>query len=130
MPTYEYACTNAECGNRFDLVQSFSDPAATECPVCGQPVRKVYGAVGVVFKGSGFYRNDSRDSKRSVDAGSSNGSSSGTESAASSSSSSSESNSGKSESSSGKSESTKTESAPKADKPAATSKPAPASTSA
>ncbi len=62
MPTYEYACTNADCGNRFDLVQSFSDPAATECPVCGQRVRKVYGAVGVVFKGSGFYRNDSRDS--------------------------------------------------------------------
>jgi putative FmdB family regulatory protein len=64
MPTYEYACTNADCGNRFDLVQSFSDPAATECPVCGQAVRKVYGAVGVVFKGSGFYRNDSRDGAR------------------------------------------------------------------
>ncbi len=64
MPTYEYACTNADCGNRFDLVQSFSDPAATECPVCGRAVRKVYGAVGVVFKGSGFYRNDSRDGAR------------------------------------------------------------------
>ena len=60
MPTYQYACTNPECANRFELVQSFTDPSATECPVCGSPVRKVYGSVGVVFKGSGFYRNDSR----------------------------------------------------------------------
>src|ERR1700710_2841844 len=66
MPTYQYACTNPECGNRFELVQSFTDPAASECPVCGQPVRKVYGSVGVVFKGSGFYRNDSRDAKTSA----------------------------------------------------------------
>jgi putative FmdB family regulatory protein len=60
MPTYQYACTNPECGNRFELVQSFTDAAAAECPVCGQPVRKVYGSVGVVFKGAGFYRTDSR----------------------------------------------------------------------
>jgi putative FmdB family regulatory protein len=60
MPTYQYACMNAECGNRFELVQSFSDPAASECPACGRPVRKVFGSVGVVFKGSGFYRTDSR----------------------------------------------------------------------
>lgn len=60
MPTYQYACTDRDCGNQFDLVQSFSDPAATTCPVCGQPVRKVFGSVGVVFKGSGFYRTDSR----------------------------------------------------------------------
>src|SRR4051812_34610162 len=60
MPTYQYACTNAECGNRFELVQSFTDPAATECPTCAASVRKVYGSVGVVFKGSGFYRTDSR----------------------------------------------------------------------
>ncbi len=60
MPTYQYACTNADCGNRFELVQSFTDPAASECPVCDEPVRKVYGSVGVVFKGSGFYRTDSR----------------------------------------------------------------------
>jgi putative FmdB family regulatory protein len=60
MPTYQYACTNAECANRFELVQSFTDPAASECPVCGSAVRKVYSAVGVVFKGSGFYRTDSR----------------------------------------------------------------------
>jgi putative FmdB family regulatory protein len=62
MPTYQYACTNPECGNRFDLVQSFTDPSASDCPVCGAPVRKVFSAVGVVFKGSGFYRNDSRAS--------------------------------------------------------------------
>jgi putative FmdB family regulatory protein len=60
MPTYQYACTNPECGNQFELVQSFTDPAARTCPVCGQPVRKRYGSVGVVFKGSGFYRTDSR----------------------------------------------------------------------
>ena len=60
MPTYQYACTDADCGNRFELVQSFTDPAASECPVCAGPVRKVYGSVGVVFKGSGFYRTDSR----------------------------------------------------------------------
>jgi putative FmdB family regulatory protein len=72
MPTYQYACMNADCGNQFDLVQSFTDPAASECPVCGEPVRKVYGSVGVVFKGSGFYRTDSRaDDKSSVKADSS-----------------------------------------------------------
>jgi putative FmdB family regulatory protein len=63
MPTYQYACTNTSCGNRFELVQAFTDPSVTECPVCGQPVRKVYGSVGVVFKGSGFYRTDSRAEK-------------------------------------------------------------------
>src|SRR3954447_16698525 len=60
MPTYQYACTDADCGNRFELVQSFTDPAASECPVCASPVRKVYGSVGVVVKGSGFYRTGSR----------------------------------------------------------------------
>jgi putative FmdB family regulatory protein len=60
MPTYQYACTSAQCANEFELVQSFTDPAASECPVCGGPVRKVFSAVGVVFKGSGFYRTDSR----------------------------------------------------------------------
>ena len=54
----------AECGNRFELVQSFTDPSVTECPVCNGAVRKVYGSVGVVFKGSGFYRNDSRSGER------------------------------------------------------------------
>ena len=66
MPTYQYACTNPDCGNRFELVQSFTDPAASECPVCGQLVRKVYGSVGVVFKGSGFYRTDSRAASKAT----------------------------------------------------------------
>jgi len=61
MPTYQYACTDAECGHRFELVQSFTDPSASECPACGHSVRKVYGSIGVVFKGSGFYRTDSRN---------------------------------------------------------------------
>ncbi|MGI8761180.1 MAG: FmdB family zinc ribbon protein [Jatrophihabitantaceae bacterium] len=60
MPTYQYACTSGECGQRFELVQSFTDQNASECPACAGPVRKVFSAVGVVFKGSGFYRNDSR----------------------------------------------------------------------
>ena len=58
MPTYAYAC--AQCGHRFDAVQSFSDAALTECPVCGGALRKQYGSVGVTFNGSGFYRTDSR----------------------------------------------------------------------
>ncbi|MEP6853718.1 MAG: FmdB family zinc ribbon protein, partial [bacterium] len=61
MPTYVYACTNPDCGHRFETVQAFTDAALTECPVCGQRLRKVFGSVGVVFKGSGFYRNDSRE---------------------------------------------------------------------
>jgi putative FmdB family regulatory protein len=69
VPTYQYVCTNAEDKHEFEVVQSFSDPSVTECPQCGSPVRKVYGSVGVVFKGSGFYRTDSR-------AGASSGSSS------------------------------------------------------
>jgi putative FmdB family regulatory protein len=72
VPTYQYVCTNAEDKHEFEVVQSFSDPSVTECPQCGSPVRKVYGSVGVVFKGSGFYRTDSR-----AGASSSNGSSDG-----------------------------------------------------
>jgi putative FmdB family regulatory protein len=60
MPTYQYVCTSADCGERFELVQSFTDPAASECPICGGKPRKVFSPVGVVFKGSGFYRTDSR----------------------------------------------------------------------
>ncbi|WP_395310142.1 FmdB family zinc ribbon protein [Mycobacterium sp. AMU20-3851] len=63
MPTYSYACT--ECDNRFDEVQAFSDDALTTCPKCSGRLRKLFGSVGVVFKGSGFYRNDSRDSSSS-----------------------------------------------------------------
>ncbi len=58
MPTYQYACT--ECGHAFEQFQSFSDDALTVCPACEGRLRKVFNAVGVVFKGSGFYRNDSR----------------------------------------------------------------------
>lgn len=58
MPTYQYACT--ACDHRFEAVQSFSDAALTECPECGGRLRKLFGSVGVVFKGSGFYRTDSR----------------------------------------------------------------------
>ena len=64
MPTYQYACT--ECGHAFEQFQSFSDDALTECPECGARLRKLFNAVGVVFKGSGFYRNDSRDSSKSA----------------------------------------------------------------
>jgi putative FmdB family regulatory protein len=70
LPTYQYACT--ECGEQFEAVQSFSDPALTECPNCGGKLRKVFNSVGIVFKGSGFYRNDSRPSE--VNADKSNGS--------------------------------------------------------
>ena len=90
MPTYEYACTNPEGKHEFEVVQSFSDAPVTECPVCGFPVRKVYGSVGVVFKGSGFYRTDSRTSATASDGASSSSSSSpSTESSSSSSTSSS-----------------------------------------
>ncbi|MDP5184587.1 zinc ribbon domain-containing protein [Blastococcus sp. BMG 814] len=81
MPTYQYACTNAEGKHEFEVVQSFTDAPVTECPECGAAVRKVYGSVGVVFKGSGFYRTDSRSNgKASETASSSDGSSSGTSS--------------------------------------------------
>ena len=60
MPTYQYACT--ACGHELEAVQSFSDAALTECPACGGSLRKVFSAVGVVFKGSGFYKTDSRSS--------------------------------------------------------------------
>lgn len=63
MPTYQYACT--ECGHRFEAVQSFTDDSLTTCPVCSGQLRKVYGSVGVVFKGSGFYRTDSREKSKS-----------------------------------------------------------------
>jgi putative FmdB family regulatory protein len=58
VPTYQYSCT--DCGHFFEAVQSFSDDSLTVCPECDGKLRKVFNAVGVVFKGSGFYRNDSR----------------------------------------------------------------------
>jgi len=62
MPTYEYQCKS--CGAHHDVVQKFGDDPLTECPSCGGPLRKVFGAVGVVFKGSGFYKTDSRTSSK------------------------------------------------------------------
>lgn len=63
MPTYQYACK--DCGHQFETVQSFSDASLTVCPECGGTLRKQFGAVGVIFKGSGFYRNDSRSAAKS-----------------------------------------------------------------
>ena len=74
MPTYQYACT--ECGHAFEQFQSFSEDALTVCPSCSGKLRKLYNAVGVVFKGSGFYRNDSRGSSTSTSPASSSSSSS------------------------------------------------------
>jgi len=77
VPTYQYSCT--ECGHFFEIVQSFSEDSLTVCPQCEGRLRKVFNAVGVVFKGSGFYRNDSRAAQSSADpaakTSSSNGSS-------------------------------------------------------
>ncbi|MEV6070315.1 FmdB family zinc ribbon protein [Nocardia sp. NPDC052001] len=84
MPTYSYACT--ECDNKFDIVQSFSDDALTTCDRCNGKLRKLFNSVGIVFKGSGFYRTDSRNGTTSSeaakpastsDSGSSNGSGGG-----------------------------------------------------
>lgn len=59
MPTYEYRCKS--CDHQFDIVQSFADDALTECPACHEPtLKKVFGNVGITFKGSGFYKTDSR----------------------------------------------------------------------
>lgn len=64
VPTYQYSCT--DCGHFFEAVQSFSDDSLSACPECEGKLRKVFNAVGVVFKGSGFYRNDSRSTKTST----------------------------------------------------------------
>ena len=78
MPTYQYRCT--ACGEELEAVQKFSDPALTTCTACGGGLRKVYSAVGVVFKGSGFYATDSRKSKSAPASDSSKESSSKTDS--------------------------------------------------
>ncbi|WP_408624118.1 FmdB family zinc ribbon protein [Kineosporia rhizophila] len=90
MPTYVYACT--ECNHGFEAQQAFSDDALTTCPECSGKLRKVFNSVGIVFKGSGFYRNDSRGtstsstttpastSSSSSDSGSSSSSTSGSSS--------------------------------------------------
>ncbi|MCJ0871064.1 FmdB family zinc ribbon protein [Streptomyces sp. AP-93] len=63
MPTYQYQCT--ECGEGLEAVQKFTDDALTVCPSCDGRLKKVFSAVGIVFKGSGFYRNDSRGASSS-----------------------------------------------------------------
>ena len=76
MPTYSYACT--ACEHNFDTVQKFTDPSLTDCPECSGRLRKVFSSVGIVFKGSGFYRTDSRSgAAASTSAKSENGSSAG-----------------------------------------------------
>lgn len=105
MPTYQYQCT--ECGEGLEVVQKFTDDALTVCPNCEGALRKVFSAVGIVFKGSGFYRTDSRSKSSSSSSGggsSSNGSSSG--------SSSSSTSSGGSDSGSSSSKSSSTSSSP------------------
>ncbi|MBF6205445.1 FmdB family transcriptional regulator [Nocardia asteroides] len=93
MPTYSYACT--QCDNRFDIVQSFTDEALSVCSECSGKLRKLFNSVGIVFKGSGFYRTDSRggsstasepaksesSSSSSSDSGSSSGSTASTSTA-------------------------------------------------
>ena len=74
MPTYEYRCKG--CGRELEAVQSFSDPSLTVCPHCGGPLRKVFGSIGITFKGDGFYKNDSRSSSKKSSASKSNGDSS------------------------------------------------------
>jgi putative FmdB family regulatory protein len=68
VPTYSYACT--ECGNRFDAVQAFTDDSLTTCPQCSGRLRKLFNSVGIVFKGSGFYRTDSREPVKAASEGS------------------------------------------------------------
>jgi putative FmdB family regulatory protein len=118
MPTYEYACKS--CGEHLEVVQSFKDDALTECPACGGNLRKVFGNIGIAFKGSGFYKNDSRATAKS---GSGNGDSGKSEPAAASSSSASSSSSSSSGDSSSKSSDgspAKTESKPAGEKKTAT----------
>jgi putative FmdB family regulatory protein len=88
VPTYSYACT--ECDNRFDVVQAFSDDALKTCEQCSGRLRKLFGNVGVVFKGSGFYRNDSREASKSSSSSSSSSEGSSSEGSSSEGSSSSE----------------------------------------
>ena len=122
MPTYSYACT--ECDNRFDAVQAFSDDALTTCEKCSGRLRKLFGNVGVVFKGSGFYRNDSREASKST----ANGSSSSSSSSSSDSSGSSDSSSSSSEKSTSSSDSAKSESS-KSESSSSSSSKSPATTS-
>ncbi|HZU72883.1 MAG TPA: FmdB family zinc ribbon protein [Acidimicrobiales bacterium] len=92
MPTYEYACKS--CSEHIEVVQSFRDEPLTTCPACGGDLRKVFGAIGIAFKGSGFYKTDSRPAPKSDSSSSSSSSSSSDSGSKSSTSSSSSSTSG------------------------------------
>lgn len=76
MPTYEYLCKS--CGKRLEVQQRFSDESLTECPYCEGPLRKIFGSVGIAFKGSGFYKTDSRGSSKSPSSASATSSEGGT----------------------------------------------------
>jgi putative FmdB family regulatory protein len=82
MPTYEYACKN--CGEHLEVVQSFKDEPLTECPACRGTLRKVFGSIGIAFKGSGFYKTDSRAAAKTAKSESSSASSSAASSSSSS----------------------------------------------
>ena len=124
MPTYEYRCK--DCGTELEVVQAFTDDALTTCETCGGALRKVFGSVGISFKGSGFYKNDSRGSKGS---GSGGDSSSSNGDGGSGDTSSSDSSSSTSDSSKGDT-STATKTEPKATAPKADKKPSKGSGSA
>jgi putative FmdB family regulatory protein len=119
VPTYQYACT--DCGDRSEVVQRFTDDPLTVCSVCGGKLRKVFSPVGIVFKGSGFYRTDSRNGSSTVAAGKD---SAGKDSASSANGSGSDSSSGSSDSakngSSGDSASSKSEKSSGSDKKTST----------
>ncbi|MEV0553016.1 FmdB family zinc ribbon protein [Streptomyces sp. NPDC050597] len=104
MPTYQYQCT--ECGEGLEAVQKFTDDALTVCPNCDGRLKKVFSAVGIVFKGSGFYRNDSRGSSSSSSPAPATKTSTGSSDSKTSSSSDSSSSSGSKSSSDSKSSST------------------------
>jgi putative FmdB family regulatory protein len=110
VPTYSYACT--ECDNRFDAVQAFTDDALTSCPQCSGRLRKLFNSVGVVFKGSGFYRTDSREGGKSAKVAADSPSSEKASSSASSSAEKSEKSSGSDTSSGSSASSTPTSSTP------------------
>ena len=124
MPTYQYQCS--DCGEGLEVVQKFTDDSLTDCPSCEGRLKKVFSAVGIVFKGSGFYRNDSRSSsssstagKSSSDASSKNGSSDSSSSSSSSDSSSSSSSSDSGSAGSSSSSKSDSKSSGKAASPAA-----------
>jgi putative FmdB family regulatory protein len=112
VPTYQYACT--ACDHRFEAVQSFTDASLTECPACSGNLRKVFSSVGIVFKGSGFYRTDSRSGGGGVAANNESGKNDSAKSESGKSDSGSSSNGSKDSSSSNSSSSPSTSSTPAA----------------